>query len=97
MKQPIQFHYFHVGPELQEVDCLSTRCAFFLLGGTREGLLGCPPPYIASNGCVQLGWGTLAHHDSYRICPDVLWDSAAHRICPAYHSSWGIQQNLSSR
>ena len=41
-------------------------CLLFLVRHSGR-TLGCPPPYFASNGCVQLGWGTLAHHDSYRI------------------------------
>ena len=52
---------------------------------------------ILSVGSFLLGWDTLPYHDKYRICPDVLWESIPYRICPAYNTNWGIQQNLSSR
>ena len=67
-------------------------CLFITWWHNRVGLLVLDVlPPTSSNGFVQLGWGILPHHDRYQICPDVLWDSAPYRICPAYHSSWGIQ------
>ena len=32
---------------------------------------------------VQFGWGTLLHHNRYRISPNLQGYSAPYRICPA--------------